>query len=89
MILQEKIVCMKTKGKFFLVGCGKMGLPILESILKIYSEEQIAVGLSTDLRQLKNLGIRPFYVGLSTALAVGIVSLIGVYILILLGTAIT
>ena len=26
-----------------------------------------AVGLSTDLRQLKNLGIRPFYVGLSTA----------------------
>ena len=47
-----------------------------------------AVGLSTDLRQLKNLGIRPFYVGLSTALAVGIVSLIGVYILILLGTAI-
>ena len=40
-----------------------------------------AVGLSTDLRQLKNLGIRPFYVGLSTALAVGIVSLIGVYIL--------
>ena len=48
-----------------------------------------AVGLSTDLRQLKNLGIRPFYVGLSTALAVGIVSLIGVYILILLGTAIT
>ena len=47
-----------------------------------------AVGLSTDLRQLKNLGIRPFYVGLSTALAVGIVSLVGVYILILLGTAI-
>ena len=52
MILQEKIVCMKNKEKFFLVGCGKMGLPILESILKIYSEEQIAV-VSREPKKLK------------------------------------
>lgn len=33
------------------------------------------VGLSTDLRQFKGLGMKPFYIGLIAALSVGVVSL--------------
>jgi uncharacterized membrane protein YadS len=34
------------------------------------------VGLSTNFRSFKGLGIKPFLVGLSTALAVGVISFI-------------
>jgi uncharacterized membrane protein YadS len=36
------------------------------------------VGLSTDLRSLKGLGVRPFMVGLIAALVVGIVSYVAI-----------
>jgi uncharacterized integral membrane protein (TIGR00698 family) len=44
------------------------------------------VGLSTDLRSLKGLGVRPFMVGLAAALVVGIVSYIAIS---LLGSSVT
>ena len=44
------------------------------------------VGLSTDLRSLKGLGIKPFIVGLAAALVVGIVSYLAIS---LLGSSIT
>ncbi len=34
----------------------------------------VSVGLGTDLKKLKNMGSRPFFVGLFAAIAVGIVS---------------
>ncbi len=34
----------------------------------------VSVGLGTDLRKLKNMGIRPFFIGLFAAITVGIVS---------------
>ena len=37
-----------------------------------------AVGLSTNLISLRNLGVRPFYVGFTAALSVGVVSYIGI-----------
>lgn len=40
-----------------------------------------AVGISTNLISLKSLGIRPFYVGFSAALCVGLVSYAGVTII--------
>ena len=40
-----------------------------------------AVGISTNLGSLKSLGIRPFYVGFSAAVCVGIVSYIGIILL--------
>ncbi len=40
-----------------------------------------AVGMSTNLVSLKNLGNRPFYVGLSAAVSVGFVSYIGIIFL--------
>ena len=40
-----------------------------------------AVGLSTKLISLRNLGVRPFYVGFTAALSVGIVSYFGIIFL--------
>ena len=40
-----------------------------------------AIGLNTNLKQLRNLGIKPFYVGLAAALTVGIASLLLIFIL--------
>ncbi len=40
-----------------------------------------AVGMSTNLVSLRSLGIRPFYVGFTAAVCVGIVSYIGIMIL--------
>jgi uncharacterized integral membrane protein (TIGR00698 family) len=43
------------------------------------------VGLGTSLKQLKGLGIKPFYVGFGAAIAVGVLSLVGIWGLGLLG----
>ena len=43
---------MKNKEKFFLVGCGKMGLPILKSILKMFPENPFVV-VSRDPEKLE------------------------------------
>ena len=43
------------------------------------------VGLGTSLKQLKGLGIKPFYVGFVGALSVGILSILGILGLSLLG----
>jgi len=40
-----------------------------------------AVGLSTNLRSLKGLGVKPFLVGLAAALVVGIVSYVAIFLL--------
>ena len=40
-----------------------------------------AVGLSTNLMSLRNLGVRPFYVGFTAALSVGFVSYFGIIFL--------
>ena len=40
-----------------------------------------AVGISTNLGSLKSLGIKPFYVGFSAAVCVGIISYIGIILL--------
>ncbi len=40
-----------------------------------------AIGLSTNLLSLRSLGIKPFYVGFSAALCVGVVSIIGINII--------
>lgn len=37
------------------------------------------VGLGTGLKQLRGLGLRPFYVGLGAALSVGVLSLVGIW----------
>ena len=37
-----------------------------------------AVGISTNLKSLKSLGIRPFYVGFSASVCVGVVSYLGI-----------
>ncbi len=39
------------------------------------------VGLGTDIRKLKQLGAKPFYVGLFAALSVGVVSIIMIKVL--------
>src|SRR5699024_208589 len=39
-----------------------------------------AVGLSTDFRQLKGIGMKPFYIGFVAAISVGIVSICMVFI---------
>ena len=39
------------------------------------------VGLSTDFRSFRGLGIKPFFVGLGAALAVGVVSMIAISLL--------
>ncbi|MCC6616473.1 MAG: putative sulfate exporter family transporter [Anaerolineae bacterium] len=44
-----------------------------------------AVGLSTGLRQLRALGLRPFYVGFGTAVCVGVLSLVVIEALRLIG----
>jgi len=44
-----------------------------------------AVGLSTGLRQLRALGMRPFYVGFGTAVCVGILSLLMIEVLRMIG----
>lgn len=41
-----------------------------------------AIGLNTNLTQLKKLGIKPFYIGFAAAMTVGIFSLGGIYTLI-------
>ncbi len=43
---------MKNKEKFFLVGCGKMGLPILKAILKVYPKNSV-IAVSRDPLKLK------------------------------------
>ena len=48
----EKIFYMKNKEKFFLVGCGKMGLPILKAILKVYPKNSV-IAVSRDPLKLK------------------------------------
>ena len=40
-----------------------------------------AVGISTNLVSLRSLGIKPFYVGFSAAICVGLVSYIGIIFL--------
>jgi len=44
-----------------------------------------AVGLATGIRELRSLGLRPFYVGFGASLAVGVVSLAGIAALRALG----
>lgn len=39
------------------------------------------VGLGTNFQQLRGLGLKPFYVGLSAALAVGVISFVGITLL--------
>lgn len=39
------------------------------------------VGLGTSFRNLKSLGIKPFFIGILTALAVGVVSLVATFLL--------
>ena len=51
----------------------------LRKIVNIWSGNflavaMVSVGLGTDLKKLKNMGSRPFFVGLFAAIAVGIVS---------------
>ncbi len=46
---------MKSKEKIFLVGCGKMGLPILESILKVYPDSSVVVVSREPLKLKKKL----------------------------------
>ena len=43
------------------------------------------VGLGTSLSQLRGLGLKPFYAGLGAAVAVGVVSLLGIAVLSALG----
>lgn len=40
-----------------------------------------AVGLGTTFKQLRGLGLKPFYVGLGASLAVGVISLVGIAVL--------
>ena len=53
------------------------------SVIKLTAEYSLgiamaAVGLSTNLVSLRQLGIKPFYVGFAAALSVGVVSIIGI-----------
>ena len=40
-----------------------------------------AIGLSTNLRSLKSLGIKPFYVGFCAAMSVGLISYLGIQLM--------
>lgn len=58
--------------------------------IKAWAERFLAVamagvGLGTSIRLLRGLGLKPFYVGLGAAMAVGIVSLVGIAGLNLIG----
>ncbi|MDG2187652.1 MAG: putative sulfate exporter family transporter [Hyphomicrobiales bacterium] len=47
-----------------------------------------AVGLSTNVSSLRSLGVKPLYVGLITALSVGLFSILTIYLIKILGIAI-
>ena len=55
-------------------------------IIKLTAEYSLAIsmaaiGLSTNLRSLKSLGIKPFYVGFCAAMSVGLISYLGIMLM--------
>ena len=47
-----------------------------------------AVGLSTNISSLRSLGLKPLYVGLITAISIGILSIASIYLINILGITI-
>lgn len=62
----------------------------LTDTIKRWAENFLAmamagVGLGTSLKQLRGLGLKPFYVGLASALCVGALSIVGIVVLRAMG----
>ncbi len=84
----------RTVGEMTLGGPGRMALGAMDQAQWKYLVEQAGnlggiflavamagVGLGTSFRNLKTLGIKPFFIGILTAFAVGVVSLTATFLL--------
>jgi len=65
-------------GVFDAAGWGEVTGGIKAWAERLLAVAMAGVGLGTSVRQLRGLGVRPFYVGLGAAAAVGMVSVLGI-----------
>jgi uncharacterized membrane protein YadS len=65
-------------GVFDAAGWGEVTGGIKAWAERLLAVAMAGVGLGTSVRQLRGLGVRPFYVGLGAAAAVGVVSVLGI-----------
>lgn len=72
-------------GVFDAAGWGEVTGGIKAWAERLLAVAMAGVGLGTSVRELQGLGARPFFVGLGAAVAVGVVSVLGITAMNLLG----